>query len=58
MSGEENLLGTLASAMKIEGIVGDHRDLESDDLPAALEFGTLVSVCVTRRQVRRFHCRS
>lgn len=37
------LLDLLASGMTIEEIIDDHRDLERDDLLAALEFGALTS---------------
>lgn len=36
-----DLLDLLASGMTIEEILGDHPDLERDDLLAALEFGAL-----------------
>lgn len=39
----ESLLELLASGMSIEEIIGDHPDLERDDLLAALEFGALAS---------------
>ena len=39
----ESLLELLASGMSIDEVVQDHPDLERDDLPAALEFGALVS---------------
>lgn len=39
----ENLLELLASGMTIEEIIGDHPDLERDDVLAALEFGALAS---------------
>lgn len=38
-----DLLDLLASGMTIEEILGDHPDLERDDLLAALEFGALAS---------------
>jgi uncharacterized protein (DUF433 family) len=38
-----NLLDLLASGMTIAEIIDDHRDLERDDLLAALEFGALAS---------------
>lgn len=39
----ENLLELLASGMTIDDIVGDHPDLERDDLLAALEFAALAT---------------
>lgn len=39
----ENLLELLAAGMTIDEIIGDHPDLERDDLLAALEFGALAS---------------
>ncbi len=39
----EMLLELLASGMSIEKILDVHRDLERDDLLAALEFGALIS---------------
>jgi len=39
----ETLLELLASGMTIEEILDDYRDLERDDLLAALEFGALTS---------------
>lgn len=37
----ESLLELLASGMTIEQIIADHRDLEREDLLAALEFAAL-----------------
>ena len=39
----ETLLELLASGMTIDEIVGDHPDLERDDLLAVLEFGALAA---------------
>ncbi len=39
----ESLLELLASGMTIDEIIEDHRDLEHDDLLAALEFGALAA---------------
>ncbi|MGQ0778163.1 MAG: DUF433 domain-containing protein [Pseudonocardiales bacterium] len=39
----ENLLELLSSGMTIDEVLTDHRDLERDDLLAALEFGALAS---------------
>jgi uncharacterized protein (DUF433 family) len=39
----ETLLEMLASGMTIEDVLGDHPDLEREDLLAALEFGALAS---------------
>ncbi|MHB1808468.1 MAG: DUF433 domain-containing protein [Solirubrobacteraceae bacterium] len=39
----ESLLELLASGMTIERILADHRDLEREDLLAALEFAALAA---------------
>jgi len=39
----KNLLELLASGMTIDEVVGDHPDLDRDDLLAALEYGALTS---------------
>lgn len=39
----ESLLEEFAGGMTIEEIIGDHPDLDRDDLLAALEFGALAS---------------
>ena len=39
----ESLLELLASGMTIDDVLGDHPDLERDDLLAVLEFGALAA---------------